>query len=49
MEKNMETTIAYWGYIGDNGKENGNYDGFLCSPKPFRVQGLFRYQSPKTL
>ena len=31
MEK-METTIAYWGYIGviyrDNGKENGNYLGF---------------------
>ena len=21
----METTIAYWGYIGDNGKENGDY------------------------
>ena len=32
MEKKMETTITiigytgfYWGYIGDNGKENGNY------------------------
>ena len=21
----METTIVYSGYIGDNGKENGNY------------------------
>ena len=21
----METTVVYWGYIGDNGKENGNY------------------------
>ena len=21
----METAIVYWGYIGDNGKENGNY------------------------
>ena len=20
----METTIVYWGYIGDNGKEDGN-------------------------
>ena len=25
MEKKMETTIVYWGYIGDNGKENVNY------------------------
>ena len=29
MEKKMETTIVqygiYRGYIGDNGKENGNY------------------------
>ena len=25
MEKKMETTILIWGYIGDNGKENGNY------------------------
>ena len=21
----METTIVNWGYIGDNGEENGNY------------------------
>ena len=21
----METTVLCWGYIGDNGKENGNY------------------------
>ena len=21
----METTIVYWGCIGDNGKEHGNY------------------------
>ena len=25
MEKRMETTIVYWGYIGDNGEEHGNY------------------------
>ena len=25
MEKNMETTIAYWGYIENNGKEHSNY------------------------
>ena len=25
MDKKMETTIVYWGYIGTNGKENGNY------------------------
>ena len=25
MESKMETTIVYWGYIGDNGKEQGNY------------------------
>ena len=28
MEKKMETTVVYWGYMGfywDNGKENGNY------------------------
>ena len=32
MEKRMETTIVYWGYIGshrDNGKENGNYYSIL--------------------
>ena len=25
MENKMETTIVYWGYLRDNGKENGNY------------------------
>ena len=25
IEKRMETTIVYWGYIGNNGKEHGNY------------------------
>ena len=25
MEKRMKTTIVYWGYIGDIGKEHGNY------------------------
>ena len=25
----METTIVYWGYMGDNGKENGNYYSIL--------------------
>ena len=25
MEKKMEATIEYCGYIGDNGKQNGNY------------------------
>ena len=24
----METTIVYCGYVGDNGKENGNY--YIC-------------------
>ena len=33
MEKKMETTIVYWGYIGENGEENGNY----CS-----MSGLYR-------
>ena len=33
----METTIVYWGYIGDNGKENEKYYlGFVVS----RFQGL---------
>ena len=25
MEKEMETTIVYRGYMGGNGQENGNY------------------------
>ena len=25
MKNKMETTIVYWGYIGTNGKDNGNY------------------------
>ena len=25
MEKQMETTMVYWGLYRDNGKENGNY------------------------
>ena len=35
MEKNMGTTIVgyilgiYWGYIGDSGKEYGNYYSIL--------------------
>ena len=29
MEKKMEATIVYCGYIGDNGKENGNYYSIL--------------------
>ena len=29
MENEMETTIVYWGYIWDNGKENGNYYSML--------------------
>ena len=33
MESNMETTIQYWGYIGDNGKENGSY---------YSILGLYR-------
>ena len=32
----METTIVYWGYIGDNGKENGNYSGYWGSIVLFR-------------
>ena len=40
----METTIVYWGYIGDsNGKENGNVAAAL-NLKP-RVQ-LERQQQP---
>ena len=23
MEKKMETTLVYWGYVRENGKENG--------------------------
>ena len=33
MEKKMETTITYWGYMGENGKENGNY---------YSILGLYR-------
>ena len=29
MEKNMDTTMARWGYSRDNGEENGNYYGIL--------------------
>ena len=25
MENEMETTVVHWGYIGNNGKEHGNY------------------------
>ena len=25
MENKMETIIVYWGNIGENGKESGNY------------------------
>ena len=25
MEETVETTLACWGYIGENGKEHGNY------------------------
>ena len=32
----METTIASWGYIGDTGKENGNYHSILKAIKPLR-------------
>ena len=41
LEKNMETTTGNWCYIGNNGKENGNYYSILglywcyigeCSP-----------------
>ena len=30
MEKKMETTIVYWGFHWDNGKENGNYYSIGC-------------------
>ena len=34
MEKNMEITIIYWGYVcWDNGKEHGNY---------YDILGLYR-------
>ena len=29
MEKKMDTTIVYWGFYGDNGKENGYYYSIL--------------------
>ena len=29
LDKKMEATIVYLGYIGDNGKENGNYYSIL--------------------
>ena len=29
MEKKMEATIVYWGYIGNNGKETGSYHSIL--------------------
>ena len=29
MEKKMDTTIVYRGYIEDNGKEKGNYHSIL--------------------
>ena len=29
MENEMETTLVYWGFRGDNGKENGNYFSIL--------------------
>ena len=29
MGKKMETTVVYWASIGDNGKENGNYNNRL--------------------
>ena len=25
MENEMETAIVYWGYIGSNGKQHGDY------------------------
>ena len=34
MEKNMETTIVYWGYIGNSGKEHENYyNGLYTLPQ----------------
>ena len=39
MENKMETTVIHWGYIGNNGKENGNY--YLG----FRVSGTERDHS----
>ena len=34
MEKKMETTIVYRGYIGNSGKENGNYyNGLYTLPE----------------
>ena len=32
----MATTIAYWGYIGDTGKGNGNYHSILKASKPIK-------------
>ena len=33
MEKNMETTVACWGYTGNNGKEHGNTILGLSAPE----------------
>ena len=30
LEKSMETTIVYWGYIRNNEKDNGNYHSIFC-------------------
>ena len=38
MEKKMETTLLYWGYIGNNGKESGNYYSITAlNPKPSTI------------
>ena len=47
MEKKMETTIIQWGYIGDNGKENGIYHyTVLISVKPYNGSFHFLFHYP---
>ena len=36
----METTLVYWGYIGNNGKENGKYYSILGSYWEYSVLRL---------
>ena len=51
MEKKMETAKENCGYLGDNGKENGNYYiiiGFRHKSEVLKQPGGFETSSPKT-
>ena len=36
----METNIVYWGYVGDKGKENGNYYLVLTITSLIRLEAI---------